>query len=75
MKYKKNWKEYSPELQAQIIRFKAQYQMTESKILDFLQSTRIQISAGTISNIMLENGTNLLPEQASILQASSYFRG
>lgn len=62
-------KEYSPELQARIIELKEKYQMTEAKILEFLQGLGIKISAGTISNIILENGTNLIPEQKNILKA------
>ena len=67
---------YSPELEAFIIHLKFSSNMSEPKILELLQSRGLLISAGTISNIILNNGKDFANERDCIfksgLEASEY---
>ncbi len=45
---------YGPEIKALVMTMKNAYNMTESKILDFLHNHHIQISAATISDMLIK---------------------
>lgn len=60
---------YSAELQALIIELKYSRNMTEPKILELFQSRGILISAGTISNILLNNGKEFANERDCIFKS------
>jgi hypothetical protein len=60
---------YSPELEAFIIQLKFSCNMSEPKILELLQSRGLLISAGTISNILLNNGKDFANERDCILKS------
>ena len=60
---------YTAELQTFIIEQKYLYNMTEPKILEMLLRRDFLISAGTISNILLNNGKDLSNDREDILRA------
>jgi hypothetical protein len=60
---------YSPGLEAFIIQLKFSCNMSEPKILELLQSRGLQISAGTISNILLSNGKDFAKERDFIFKS------
>jgi hypothetical protein len=60
---------YSPELEAFIIELKFSSNMSEPKILELLQNRGFLISAGTISNIILNNGKDFANERDSIFES------
>lgn len=62
-------KGYSVELKALVLELNKERKMTQPNILQFLQDHGIEISAGTISNIILESGQELSVERDSIFKA------
>ena len=60
---------FSVELQSFIINLKFSCNMTEPKILEFLEGYGIQISAGSISNIILNRGEDFSGEREAIFKA------
>lgn len=62
-------KGYSVELKALILELNKERKMTQPNILQFLQAHGIEISSGTISNIILESGQELASERDCIFQA------
>lgn len=62
-------KGYSVELKAFILELYKERKMTQPNILQLLQAHGIEISSGTISNIILESGQELSGERDSIFKA------
>lgn len=60
---------YSPGLKALIITMKNAYNMSESKILDFLDNHNIQISDASISNILIKNTEAFDQEKEDLFKA------
>ncbi|MCK5213796.1 MAG: transposase, partial [Candidatus Omnitrophica bacterium] len=60
---------YSPELKALIITMKNAYNMSESKILDFLDNHNIQISDASISNILIKKTEAFDQEKEDLFKA------
>ena len=67
---------YSPGIKALIITMKNAYNMSESKILDFLNNHNIQISDASISNILIKKTESFDQEKEDLfkagLESSSY---
>lgn len=61
--------DYTDELKAQLIMLKFGYGMSEGKILELLQNSGIEISSGSISNILTAKGEELSGERKEIYQA------
>jgi hypothetical protein len=61
--------DYREELKSHIIMFKFGYGMSEKKILELLLNSGINITAGTISNILTGKGKELSSERDEIYQA------
>ena len=61
--------DYTDELKAHVIMLKFGYGMSEGKLLELLQGSGINITSGTISNILTGKGEQLSSERADIYQA------
>lgn len=61
--------DYTNELKAHVIMLKFGYGMSEGKILELLLNSGIDITAGTISNILTGKGEELSSERADIYRA------
>lgn len=61
--------DYTDELKAHVIMLKFGYGMSEGKILGLLLNSGINITSGTISNILTGKGEELSQERANIYQA------
>ena len=62
--------DYTEELKAHILMFKFGYGMSEKKILELLLNSGIQITLGTLSNIITGKGEEFSQERSDIYQAS-----
>lgn len=60
---------YSPEVQALILTMKNGYNMSESKILDFLHNHNIQISEASLSNILIKKTELFDQEKEDLFRA------
>jgi Transposase IS66 family len=60
---------YTPELKAMIIHFKHALGMTEPKILEYLTEQGIEISTGSVSNILMNESKKFIFEQEEIFDA------
>ncbi len=61
--------DYTDELKAHLIMLKFGYGMSEGKILELLRNSGIEISSGSISNILTGKGEELSGEREAIYQA------
>jgi hypothetical protein len=61
-------KGFGANLQTEIITLKNAYNMTEPKMLEYLQTKKIRISKGTITNILLKNKEEFKQEKNEIYE-------
>ena len=60
---------YGPNIKAMVLMLKSACNMSESKILDFLHNSKIIISAGTVSNMLIKNKEEFHEEKEQIVRA------
>jgi len=60
---------YGPNIKAMVLMLKSAYNMSESKILDFLHNSKIIISAGTVSNMLIKDKEEFHEEKEQIVRA------
>ena len=59
---------YGPNIKAMVLMLKSACNMSESKILDFLHNSKITISAGTVSNMLIKNKEEFHEEKEQIVR-------
>ena len=60
---------YGPNIKAMVLMLKSACNMSESKILDFLHNSKIIISAGTVSNMLIKDKEEFHEEKEQIVRA------
>jgi len=60
---------YGPNIKAMVLMMKSVCNMSESKILDFLHNSKIIISAGTVSNMLIKDKEDFHEEKEQIVRA------
>ena len=60
---------YGPNIKAMVLMLKNAYNVSESKILDFLHNSKIIISAGTVSNMLIKDKEEFHEEKEQIVRA------
>jgi len=60
---------YGPNIKAMVLMLKSGCNMSESKILNFLHSSKIVISAGTVSNMLIKDKEEFHEEKEQIIRA------